>query len=78
MLMDLLFYLLLLKFHLYHLKLLKMMDHYDSKMVFSDFDLFKNVYRRVTKVNHNFLLIDNNAKDENLKIRQNFNELIKI
>ena len=38
----------------------------------------KNVYRRVTNVEHNFLLIDNDPKDENLKIRQNFNELIKI
>ena len=45
---------------------------------FPDFDLFKNVYRRVTNIEHNFLLIDNDAKDENLKIRQNFSELIKI
>ena len=45
---------------------------------FPNFDLFKNVYRRVTNVEHNFLLIDNEPKDENLKIRQNFNELIKI
>ena len=45
---------------------------------FPNFDLFKNVYRRVTNVEHNFLLIDNEPKDKNLKIRQNFNELIKI
>ncbi len=45
---------------------------------FPDFDLFKKIYRRVTNVEHNFLLIDNDPKDENLKTRQNFNELIKI
>ena len=32
-------------------------------------------YRRVTNVEYNFLLIDNDPKDENLKIRQNFNEV---
>ena len=45
---------------------------------FPNFDLFKDVYRRVTDVDHNFLLINNDPKDEDLKIRQNFNELIKI
>ena len=45
---------------------------------FPNFDLFKDVYRRVTNVEHNFLLIDNDPKDDDLKIRQNFNELIKI
>ena len=45
---------------------------------FPNFELFKDVYRRVTNVEHYFLLIDNDPKDENLKIRQNFNELIKI
>ena len=45
---------------------------------FPNFELFKDVYRRVTNIEHNFLLIDNDPKDENLKIRQNFNELIKI
>ena len=45
---------------------------------FPDFDLFKKIYRKVTNIEHNFLLIDNDPKDENLKIRQNFNELIKI
>ena len=45
---------------------------------FPNFELFKDVYRRVTNVEHNFLLIDNDPKDDDLKIRQNFNELIKI
>ena len=57
-----------------------MKQFYDeiASAYFPNFELFTEVYRRVTNVEHNFLLIDNDAKDDNLKIRQNFNELIKI
>ena len=57
-----------------------MKQFYDeiASVYFPNFDLFKDVYRRVTNVEHNFLLVDNDSKDEDLKIRQNFNELIKI
>ena len=34
---------------------------------FPNFELFKAVYRRVTNVDHNFLLIDNDTKNEELK-----------
>ena len=57
-----------------------MKQFYDeiASAYFPNFELFKDVYRRVTNIEHNFLLIDNDPKDENLKIRQKFNELIKI
>ena len=57
-----------------------MRQFYDeiASAYFPNFDLFKDVHSRVTNVDHNFLLIDNDNKDEDLKIRQHFNELIKI
>ena len=57
-----------------------MKQFYDeiASAYFPNFELFKDVYRRVTNIDYNFLLIDNDLKDGDLEIRQNFNELIKI
>lgn len=43
---------------------------------FESFDHFKDVYKRVTNEPHTFLLIDNDPKNHNLRVRKNFDELI--
>jgi len=45
---------------------------------FDSFDQFRELYRDITNVQHNFILIDNDPKNENLKVRRNFDELIII
>ena len=43
---------------------------------FNSFDHFKSIYRSITNVQHNFILIDNDPKHDILKVRKNFDELI--
>ena len=45
---------------------------------FSNLDDFRTLYKKVTNVPHNFLLVDNDPKNDNLRVRQNFNELIML
>ena len=43
---------------------------------FNSFDHFKYVYQSITNIQHNFLLIDNDPKNDKLRVRQNFDILI--
>ena len=45
---------------------------------FTSFYDFLNIYRNITNVPHNFILIDGDPKSDDLKIRKNFNGLIHI
>ena len=45
---------------------------------FESFEKFKQIYRSITNIDHNFILIDNDPKNNKLKVRKNFNEIINI
>lgn len=45
---------------------------------FESFEHFRNVYQNITNVQHNFILIDNEPKHDQLRVRKNFDELIML
>lgn len=45
---------------------------------FNDFDEFKEIFQHITNEPHNFLLIDQDPKNDKLKLRSGFNGIINI
>ena len=69
------------KFFLWKFNDLKEIETFYNEIAnsyFNSFDEFRKVYLDITKIKHNFMLIDTDCKNDDLTIRSGFNILYKL